>query len=188
MPGSTPNRGYPYPLYSETQDFPAQMQALALAVDTDVKNNLEDPIALALDQPSVRIVRDASSQAIAANVNVTLTYNLEIYDNDGMADVFVNNTTITINTPGIYLISGAVRIDADTTAGGAAALILMSSGAFTNPVGISRSLDNDKNTSLSYTTLHRVPTAGETLTQFVRHNHALALPALGANFSATRIT
>lgn len=187
MPGLTPNRSYPYPLYSETQDFPTDMQALAVAVDNDVKNNLEDPIALALDAPSVRVHR-SGSQAIVQNVNVTMTYNVEVYDNDGMADLFVSNTTVTVNTPGIYLVSGSVVVQPSGAGGGAIALVLVSSGAIlTNPVGISRAIDNDKDTSVSYTTLHRVPLGGETLSQFVRHNHGAGLSSPTAHLTVTRI-
>lgn len=188
MPGSTPNRSYPYPLYGETQDFPTDMQALALAVDTDVANNLADPIALALDQPSVRVHRSIS-QAVVQNVNVTLTYNTEVYDNDNMANLGVSNTTVTVNTPGFYLVSGSVTIAPSGAAGGAVALVLVSSGGIlTNPVGISRALDNDKDTALSYTTLHYVPTTPETLSQFARHNHGAGLTSTAAHFTVTRIT
>ena len=188
MPGSTPFRSYPYPLYAEAQNFPADMQALALAVDTDVQNELADPIALAIDQPSVRVHRSIS-QAVAQNVNVTMTYNVEVYDNDGMANLGVSNTTVTVNTPGFYLVSGSVTVGPSGAGGGALALVLVSSGGvLTNPVGISRALDNDKDTALSYTTLHYVPTAPETLSQFARHNHGAGLTSTAAHLTVTRIT
>lgn len=184
---STTPRGYEYPEYADTQNFPTQMQALAEDVDNDVYNNLYLPITLAQDEPSVRVVQNGA-QVVAQNVNVTLTYDTEFYDNDSMANLGVNNTQVTVNTPGIYLISGAIRVSPSGSAGGAVALTLMSSGALiANPVGVSRALDNDKITAISYTTLHYVPTVPETFTQFARHNHSVGLSMTGAQMTFTRI-
>lgn len=183
---NTPLRNYPYPDYTDTQNFPADLQALALAVDADV-DTLYDEIDAALDYPSVRVHRTIA-QAVAQNVNVTMTYNVEVYDNDNMFNGGVSTTNIIVNTPGVYLIAGSANLAPSGAGGGAAALICMSSGALlTNPFGVSRALDNDKDTSLSYTTLHYVPTVPETLTQFIRHNHGAGLSSTFAQMSVTRI-
>ena len=179
-------RNYPYPDYGDPQNFPSDMQALALAVDTDVAA-ISAEIEEALDYSSVRVHRTIA-QAVAQNVNVTMTYNVEVYDNDAMFNGGVSNTNIIVNTPGVYLIAGSANLAPSGAGGGAAALICMSTGALlTNPFGVSRALDDDKDTSLSYTTLHYVPTAPETLTQFIRHNHGAGLSSTFAQMSVTRI-
>lgn len=185
---NTPNRNYPYPEYTDANNVPSQLQALATAVDNDLLNFLETPTNERLDTPSVRVTRSVGTQAVAANVNVIMQYDpIETYDNDGMYNSGVSNTNVVINTAGTYLLTGSVNLAPTGAAGGSVALIVMStSGTTPNPVGVSRPIDNDKATSLSCTTLHRA-NAAEVLTLIVRHNHANPLTASGAQFAATRI-
>jgi hypothetical protein len=183
---TTPNRGYPYPDYADPANFPADHAALALAVDADM-NALFVASDAAYDQPSARATRMAN-QAVATGVNVTLTYTAEAYDNDAIFDLGTSTSNMVIQTPGVYLVSGSITIGSDGAAGGAVALILSSTGALlANPFGMSRELDNDRETSLSYTTLHYVPTTPETLSQTVRHNHGASLNVTNAQFTVTRI-
>lgn len=187
MPGSTPNRSYPYPLYGEAQDFPTQMQSMALAIDSDVTNNLVLPTTNSLDEPSIRVHRTVV-QAIAPNVNVTLQYNTIVYQLDIGAPGGPSGQ-VTINQPGYYLVAGSVVLSPTGNAGGAAALVLTSSGGvLTNPVGVSRALDNDKDTAISYSTLHYVPTTPETLSQFVRHNHSVSINSGTSHMTVTRVS
>jgi hypothetical protein len=182
---NTPNRGYPYPDYADPANFPADHAALALAVDSDM-DVLFDAATLAYDEPSARATRMAN-QNIPANVSTTLTYTAEAYDNDNIFTLAAPGNMV-IQTPGLYFVSGSMTIGSDGAAGGAVALIAASSGALlANPFGVSRELDNDRETSLSYTTLHYVPVAPETLSQFVRHNHGAALNVTNAQFTVTRI-
>ena len=187
---NTPNRGYAYPEYTDPRDFPTQDQLLAIQIDLDLRNNIDVPADEALDQPSVRAFRGTGTQAIPAGVNTTLAYDLlPTYDNDNMYDGAVSLTNIIVQTQGTYLLTGSVNLGATGVAGGAAALIMASTGGVTaNPVGVSRNLDNDKPTSLSCTTLHRVALPPETLTMFVRHNHGGPLTASVAQFTVTRIS
>lgn len=183
----TTNRNYPYPEYTDAADFPAQDQALATAIDTDLQNNLAVPVAEALDAPSARASRPAGSQAAGTGVNVTLSYTTENYDNDNIVDLGVSATNFTIQSAGVYLLTGSVNAQPDGSATGAIALIMQSSlGTVPNPVGTSRNLDNDKDTSLTCTTLHQAA-AGEVLTLFVRHNHGASLNMSIAQFTVTRI-
>lgn len=190
MASTTPNRGYTYPEYTDANNFPAQDQLLATQIDTDLQNNLQVPITRALDAPSVRTFRGTGTQAVAAGVNVTLAYDLlPTYDNDNMYDGTVSLTNVIVQTVGTYLLTGSVNLASTGVAGGAAALVMASTGGIIpNPIGVSRNLDNDKTTSLSCTTLHRVPVVPETLTMFVRHNHANPLTASVAQFTVTRIS
>lgn len=185
---NTPNRNYPYPQYGDLANFPAQQQAFATAVDTDINTNLEVPLTEALDEPSARASRPLGTQAVANATNVTLTYTVEDYDNDAIINLGGSTTNLVIQTPGVYLLTGSVNFTPDGAAGGAAALIIQSSaGTVPNPGGSSRNLDNDKDTSLTCTTLHNVPVAPETLTLFVRHNHGASLNVSIAQFTVTRI-
>jgi hypothetical protein len=188
MPQNTPNRGYTYPEYTDLADFPTQDQLLATQIDTDLFNNLQTPADEAVEEPSVRTFQ-SGSQAVGSGVNVTLTYDLvETYDNDGMYTGGVSNTNIIVQTPGTYLVTGSVNISSVGASPGSCALIVMSTGPVTNPVGVSRPLDNDKVTSLSCTTLHRVTTVPETLTLVARQNTGIGLTATIAQFTVTRIS
>ncbi|MER5705980.1 hypothetical protein [Streptomyces sp. NPDC002122] len=186
---TTPNRGYSFPEYTDPANFPTQIQDFATDVDTDLDTNLRDPALRALNAPSVRAFRGTGTQNIPAGANTTLQYDLlPTYDNDNMYDGTVSLTNITVQTAGVYLITGSVNLAQTGVAGGAAALIVMSSGGVVqNPVGDSRELDNDKPTSISCTTLHNVAVVPETITMFVRHNHANPLTASIAQISVTRI-
>lgn len=187
MTMTTPNRNYPYPEYNEANNFPTQDQALATAIDTDLQNNLAVPIADALDAPSARASRPAGSQAAATGTNVTLSYTTENYDNDAIVNLAGSATNFVIQSPGVYLLTGSVNAQPDGSATGAAALIMQSSlGTVPNPVGTSRNLDNDKDTSLSCTTLHQA-VAAEVITMFVRHNHGANLNFSIAQLTVTRI-
>lgn len=182
----TPNRLYDYPAYADTQNFPAQIQALATDIDTDLDVNVSDPITLELNAPSAQVLQ-ASTQVVAPNVDTTLTYNTELVDNNGMVNLGVSNTQVIVQTPGIYLITGGVNVAFSGSSGGAFALLLKSTGAILDLVGESRALDADKPTSIGYVTLHYVPTVPETLTLVGRHNHPVNLTTSGAQMVVTRI-
>lgn len=187
--GNTLNRNYPYPEYVDLANFPAQSQALAGAIDTDLSINLEVPSDEAREASSVRAFRGTGTQVIPTGANTTLAYDLaETYDNDNMYNGGVSLTNITVQTVGTYLLSGSVNLAPDGSATGSAALIVQSTGPVTNPVGVSRPLDDLRFTSLSCTTLHRVAVVPETLTLFVRHNHGANLTASIAQITATRIS
>lgn len=183
MASTTPNRSYPYPDFGDTQNFPAQMQSFALAVDTDVYNSLSLPLEEARDEPSFKTMRSAV-QAVAPNVNVTMTYDSVVYNNGTFTP---GASSVIIGRPGVYLVAGSVALSPSGSAGGSAALVLASTGSMANPGAVSRALDNDKDTELSYLTLHYVPTAPETLSQFVRHNHAVSLNSATTQLTVTRI-
>lgn len=187
MTMTTPNENYPYPEYTDPANFPAQQQAFAVAVDTDMQL-LKTGIDQALDEPSARASRPAGTQAVATGVDTNVSYTTENYDNNSIVNLGTSTTDFTITTPGTYLLTGSVNCQPDGSATGAAALIMQSSAGTTpNPVGTSRNLDNDKDTSLSCTTLHRVPTAPETIRMFVRHNHGANLNISIAQLTVTRI-
>jgi hypothetical protein len=74
---------------------------------------------LALSQhPTVPAARvTGGSQSISHATNTALAYTAESYDTDAMHDNATNNSRLTVNTAGKYLLSGGVDWGTDTTAG-----------------------------------------------------------------------
>lgn len=126
MPGAT-TRGYPYPLYGEATTFPAQIQALATAIDTDM-DNLWDRVIAGGNQPAAVVETTGVNQAVANNTDVTATYATEVYDNANMANLGVSNTILSIVSTGVYLAMGRVSFAANAAAG-ERQITLLSSGA-----------------------------------------------------------
>lgn len=116
MPGTTP-RGYPYPLYSEANNFPSQLQSLATAVDTDVQNNLVTAVNSGLNQPAVR-ASGSVTQVITSGTENTITFGTEIYDNAAMFNPGVSTTNFNITVTGFYMVMVHVTFDNNAAAGG----------------------------------------------------------------------
>lgn len=110
MPQNTPNRAYTYPLYGDTQDFPADIQELAEDFDLDIQA-LVDQIDGAKNRPSVAIF-SVTPQVVAAAATTTLTWSTVSYDNDTMANL---GTGVTLNDDGIYLLIVRVTLEATAT-------------------------------------------------------------------------
>lgn len=102
MPGMTPVLGIRYPCGGDTIDpsvfanFTNDVQAALLAGDAAVSSAANRPAA------SVS-TGTAPSQAVVINTATDLTFDTEVFDNDGMADLAVNNDRLTIQTGGLYL-------------------------------------------------------------------------------------
>lgn len=189
MPQNTP-RGYTYPLYSDPATFPAQLQDLALDVDADV-DALYDAVNAALNAPSAYIT--GVNQALPVNANTTLSFSAEIYDNDNMVNLGVSPTFITVQTPGIYLMTAHIRVPMAPGVAGALLLRFGSSGILVpEPALVSRQVPTDVNEEalISLTTLHYVPPGStpENLTVVVRNNALVNLTSLVHEFSATKIS
>lgn len=186
MPANTPNRAYTYPLYSDTHGFPADIQELAEDIDADVQA-VYNQIQQSYDQPAAHVV--GALQVIPSNVSTTCIYTSESYDNDNMVDLATFNTRITIQTPGVYLLNGFIRIqgNGNATLSGAGLTLASTGGIIANPALSSKRLDNDKTTSICATALHITLAAGDIITMFVRHNNPAAVTLDIAELSATRM-
>jgi hypothetical protein len=114
MTMNTP-RGYTYPCYSDSTDFPAQMQDLATDIDTDVQGILDNVIDAQNDPPSLKAQTTGVATAIGAGLLVTLTFTTEIYDNTNM--IVAPSPTITIPVEGLYLISFGCTFGAGSNVG-----------------------------------------------------------------------
>ena len=80
---------------------------LTAATMTDIQTNLTNQRV-----PAMCRVKQTSGASIADNTNVTLAFDAEDFDTDAMHDNAVNNSRITINTAGVYLVVGGVRYTA----------------------------------------------------------------------------
>lgn len=101
MPQNT-TRGYTYPLYTDPMDFPAQIQDLATDIDTDMQS-LVNRITAARNYAACHIVASGINQAVPVNTDVACTFATELYDNTGMVNLGVSNTTVTFTQTGLYL-------------------------------------------------------------------------------------
>lgn len=110
MPGTTPDLGLPFPYLDEVVDA-ADVEALADAVDTELAASIA-AATLTTERPAALVKRTSGTQAFSTGAGAaSLTYNTEIFDNDGMANLGVNNERLTVVTPGVYLISAFWFLD-----------------------------------------------------------------------------
>lgn len=190
MPQNTP-RGYTYPLYADAQNFPAQIQDLAQDIDTDVQA-LVTARSAAL-APASAMVSGSVTPVVLPNVTTTVQWFSEDFDNAGFVNLGANNTRISINQTGAYLISGYLELDENGVAVSAIDVTIASTGPIAaNPIGVgvpgptaaSINPAGNADTAVSFTTLHYVPgPLPEHITMTVRHNQAG-----GSNINACRMS
>ena len=113
MPGFTSPQNYPYPLYTEANDGPAQIQALATAIDGSIVT-AQNTIARARNRPTAHVTGNVV-QSIPNNVSTPMQFNVEDFDTDNMFNLGGSNTDAVVVTPGIYLITGEVRFVSNAT-------------------------------------------------------------------------
>lgn len=189
MPANTP-RGYSYPLYTDPRDFPAQLQDLATDIDTDVATQL----ALQtnhLDQPSARVSANAAL-AIASNVDVTLTWATEEYDNAGLF-VIGSPTIFTVNELGLYWIEAWAEFSGNTDSTTSGCMLRIVSSAFGTRAahGVRRGVDATPDSiacKVNVGTLHEITVVGETISIIGRHNLPVASQVTNRAFSITKIS
>jgi hypothetical protein len=190
MPGFTP-RGYEYPLYTDAgHNFPADIQALAEDIDADVQAQV-NTLTGALAQPSVR-VSSTATQAVAANTDVTVTWDTEDFDNGGIW-VIGSPTIFTFTEVGLYLISASARwpSNADSTLSSCGLRIVSSATGTRARHEVRRGVDSVPDTIQTFThvaTLHEIAAPGETISIVARHNMAVASAVIEREFSATKIS
>jgi hypothetical protein len=85
-------------------------------VDAADWNALVDSINVLANPPACRVYHNAN-QSIAHFSSVVAAFNSERYDTDAMHDIATNNSRITINTAGLYVVtfSGEMASAADYT-------------------------------------------------------------------------
>jgi len=183
MPANTP-RGYTYPLYGDTQNFPAQIQDLATDIDTDV-DGLYDARAAALYAPT-GVASFTGALALASGVTTTVTFDTELYDNANMVDIAGAPTDISIPSVGNYLISASVRYS--TGAAGSCALLVISPGGFVNDVVSVTKLTNTAfPTSISAVALTRCTSTVENIRVQVRQLTGGAMTVTSVRLQVTKV-
>lgn len=114
---TTPIYGIPYPSLSDPPNGPAQFQALALEVETELVRvdsaattlgnrvtTLENNLA---NIPVAHLIQ-TSAQSIPSAVFTAIQYNTETLDTAGGHDNVTNNTRYTCQKVGKYLLMGGV--------------------------------------------------------------------------------
>ena len=80
---------------------------LTAATMTDIQTNLTNQRV-----PPMCRVKQTSGQVVNDATNATLAFDAEDFDTDAMHDNATNNSRITINTAGVYLVIASVRYTA----------------------------------------------------------------------------
>lgn len=124
MPGTTPNRGYPYPTLGDSfADWPVQIENLARAVDTDMEN-LDNSV---LRRPAAKVSnRLAEPQTFHADVIAECTFNFTEFDSDNIADLANFPTRLTPTSAGLWLAVGQIVVG--TAQAGATDLYVAANG------------------------------------------------------------
>lgn len=113
MPASTPVYGITYPCGGDTID-PSVFATFADSMDAALAQGAAE-MAQLTNKPNAQVSAQVFPQLVVLNTITTLTFNTEVYDNDAMADLAVNNDRLTIQTDGAYLIWGMFATGSTTT-------------------------------------------------------------------------
>lgn len=174
MPENT-TRGYSYPVFTDLNSFPAQIQDLATDIDTDMQS-LVNRITAGYNFPACSVQASGVNQAIANNTDVTATYDTELYDNAAMFTVGVSATNINIVATGLYLAIGRSTFATSAAAPTGRSIRLVSSGV-TGVIARKAIRGNDG--LAATTTVHIVAlfhaVSGTTVTMVQRQNTGAAI-------------
>lgn len=183
MPLDTPG-GYTYPEYSDTQNFPAQIQDLAEDIDADVQD-LYDDVNNALNAPTAA-VEFSGLFVLASGVTTPLPFDSQQYDNAAMWAPGTP-TEVTIVQTGIYMITGWAQFNANGVATNSVGVFIMSNGALVNLVTVTRAPDNDKSTEISATCIVFL-TAGDDVTLNLRQTTGAPMDVVFAQMTVTKVS
>ena len=100
---STPNFAIPYPCMGVPITL-ADFSSFATAVETAIAS-VDTVEGTVLSRPSAFVVNSGST-SVALGASTPLTYNTELWDTDGMADLAVNASRLTVRTNGVYMVFG----------------------------------------------------------------------------------
>ena len=184
MPANTP-RGYTYPLYTDPNNFPADMADFANDVDADVAALVARQTA-ALNRPSARVSATAN-QLIAANTNTFATFATEEYDNAAMANLGVNNDRLTLTSTGIYLVTAEVNFSSNGNATVNGRLMVFVPNLSSDKGQDTRRGAQNMDTEMTITMLYQCVTAGDFIQVRVRQESGAALNINARSFSATKV-
>ena len=78
-----------------------------------ISGTVEATTVVPYNPPACRVYHNAN-QSLTNNTLTALAFNSERYDTDTMHDTVTNNSRITINTAGLYLLTLSIQFAADT--------------------------------------------------------------------------
>jgi hypothetical protein len=125
VPASTPVYGITYPCSGDTID-PAALAVFANSMDAALVQGAAE-LAQVTSRPNAEVSTFTPVQPVVINTATNLTYTVESYDNDNMADLAVNNDRLTVRTDGIYLVRGAFFTGSTTTQTSATVILTVNS-------------------------------------------------------------
>lgn len=108
-------------------DLPANFQK----VDDEFTAHKNDKTQHISGNPAVRIRKD-SNQSIANGEYTVVSFDAKAFDTDSMHDIAINNSRITFNTPGKYLIVAQCDFDGNATGIRGAQIYLNSTSALSS--------------------------------------------------------
>lgn len=146
--------------------------------DDSIKTNINNMIV----PPACRVYK-SSAQSIGTSSFATITFDQERFDTDGMHSTSSNTDRITIQTPGIYLVTGMVGFDSNAAG-------LRSAGIFMNGSTYLAAIDVPANSvggcNLALSTIYEFA-AGDYVTLRVWQNSGGALNVLAASASSPEL-
>lgn len=181
------SRGYTYPVFTDANSFPAQIQDLATDIDADVQT-VFNRIVSGYNFAACSVQASGVNQSVANNTDVTATYDTELYDNAAMANLGVSNTTINITATGLYLVIGRATFTNSAAGATGREIRLVSSG--TPGTFARKSIDGNEGLP-NTTTVHLCNlvhlASGTTLTMVQRQNTGAALNTTHRQLQAAKM-
>lgn len=174
MPENT-SRGYTYPVYTDANSFPAQIQDMATDIDSDVQA-VFNRIVNGYNFAACSVQASGVNQSVANNTDVTATYDTELYDNAAMFDLGVSTSIVNITATGLYLVIGRATFTNSAAGATGREIRLVNSGM---PGTFARkSIDGNEGlpntTTVALANLVHL-TSGTTVTMVQRQNTGVAL-------------
>lgn len=91
---------------------PATWVAGAVLTAAQLNTQLRDNVSFLANPPACRVYHNAA-QTLVNNTPLTVAFNSERYDTNTMHDTSTNNSRITFNTAGLYVVTFNCVMDAD---------------------------------------------------------------------------
>lgn len=130
MPNSTPVYGITYPCGGDTINASA-IRTFAETLDAALAQGTAE-LADTVNRPNamIRWGVPQPTGTVPVGVATNIVYQAELYDNDGMADLAVNNDRLTCQTGGVYFASSSFTLSNVTTLTGCTIIITVNGTEF----------------------------------------------------------
>lgn len=182
MPGTTVPLGFPYPVAGDPLAGPANIQALAEAVDVSVTATQVSADA-ASAPPASKVT--GGSQAILNNTVTDLRFDLVVYDNTGTVDLVSSPSVINAPVVGQYVLVATAVFAANVTASRMLQILL--NGTAISIVLLPASPTATYPTALSTQALRGMPAGIQSIKLQVRQNSGVTLNVTSCSLSLWRV-